>query len=90
MDKENIPEHVAIIMDGNGRWAKSRSLERWEGHKKGVDAVRAALEAAGEIGVKYLTLYAFSIENWKRPRKEIDVLMGLMVDAILAETDNLM
>ena len=90
MDKENIPEHVAIIMDGNGRWAKSRSLERWEGHKKGVDAVRAALEAAGEIGVKYLTLYAFSIENWKRPKKEIDVLMGLMVDAILAETDNLM
>ena len=90
MDKENIPEHVAIIMDGNGRWAKSRGLERWEGHKKGVDAVRAALEAAGEIGVKYLTLYAFSIENWKRPKKEIDVLMGLMVDAILAETDNLM
>ena len=90
MDKENIPKHVAIIMDGNGRWAKSRSLERWEGHKKGVDAVRAALEAAGEIGVKYLTLYAFSIENWKRPKKEIDVLMGLMVDAILAETDNLM
>ena len=90
MDKENIPEHVAIIMDGNGRWAKSRSLERWEGHKKGVDAVRAALEAAGEIGVKYLTLCAFSIENWKRPKKEIDVLMGLMVDAILAETDNLM
>ena len=90
MDKENIPEHVAIIMDGNGRWAKSHGLERWEGHKKGVDAVRTAMEAAGEIGVKYLTLYAFSIENWNRPKKEIDVLMGLMVDAILAETDNLM
>ena len=90
MDKENIPEHVAIIMDGNGRWAKSLGLERWEGHKKGVDAVRTTMEAAGEIGVKYLTLYAFSIENWKRPKKEIDVLMGLMVDAILAETDNLM
>ena len=56
MDKENIPEHVAIIMDGNGRWAKSHGLERWEGHKKGVDAVRTAMEAAGEIGVKYLTL----------------------------------
>ena len=80
MDKENIPEHVAIIMDGNGRWAKSLGLERWEGHKKGVDAVRTAMEAAGEIGVKYLTLYAFSIENWKRPKKEIDVLMGLMVE----------
>ena len=76
MDKENIPEHVAIIMDGNGRWAQSRGLERWEGHKKGVDAVRAALEAAGEIGVKYFTLYAFSIENWKRPKKEIDGVDG--------------
>ncbi len=90
MNVENVPGHVAIIMDGNGRWAKSRGLERWEGHKKGVDAVREAMEAAGEIGVKYLTLYAFSIENWNRPRKEIDVLMELMVDAILTETDNLM
>lgn len=90
MDVENIPEHVAIIMDGNGRWAKSRGLERWEGHKKGVDAVRTVMEAAGEIGVKYLTLYAFSIENWNRPKEEVDVLMGLMMDAILAETDNLM
>lgn len=90
MNIENVPGHVAIIMDGNGRWAKSRGLERWEGHKKGVDAVREAMEAAGEIGVKYLTLYAFSIENWNRPRKEIDVLMELMVDAILTETDNLM
>ena len=90
MNVENVPEHVAIIMDGNGRWAKSRGLERWEGHKKGVDAVRTVMEAAGEIGVKYLTLYAFSIENWNRPKEEVDVLMGLMVDAILAETDNLM
>ena len=90
MNVENVPEHVAIIMDGNGRWAKSRGLERWEGHKKGVDAVRTVMEAAGEIGVKYLTLYAFSIENWNRPKEEVGVLMGLMVDAILAETDNLM
>lgn len=90
MNVENVPEHVAIIMDGNGRWAKSQGLERWEGHKRGVEAVRTAMEAAGEFGVKYLTLYAFSIENWNRPKEEIDVLMGLMVDAIIAETDNLM
>ena len=74
-------------MDGNGRWAKSHGLERWEGHKRVGSRNNGA---AGEIGVKYLTLYAFSIENWNRPKKEIDVLMGLMVDAILAETDNLM
>lgn len=90
MSRENIPEHVAIIMDGNGRWAKQRGLERWEGHKEGVEAVRRVLEAAGNAGVKYLTLYAFSIENWNRPKEEVDVLMGLMVDAIVAETDNLM
>lgn len=90
MDKENIPEHVAIIMDGNGRWAKQRGLERWEGHKEGVETVRRVIDAAGHAGVKYLTLYAFSIENWNRPKEEVDVLMGLMVDAIVAETDNLM
>lgn len=90
MSRENIPEHVAIIMDGNGRWAKQRGLERWEGHKEGVEAVRRVLEAAGNARVKYLTLYAFSIENWNRPKEEVDVLMGLMVDAIVAETDNLM
>ena len=90
MMKENIPEHVAIIMDGNGRWAKQRGLERWEGHKEGVEAVRRVIDAAGHAGIKYLTLYAFSMENWNRPKKEVDVLMGLMVDAIVAETDNLM
>ena len=88
--KENIPEHVAIIMDGNGRWAKQRGLERWEGHKEGVETVRRVIDAAGNAGIKYLTLYAFSMENWNRPKEEVDVLMGLMVDAIVAETDNLM
>ncbi len=90
MSKENIPEHVAIIMDGNGRWAKQRGLERWEGHKEGVETVRRVIDAAGNAGIKYLTLYAFSMENWNRPKEEVDVLMGLMVDAIVAETDNLM
>lgn len=85
-----MPTHVAIIMDGNGRWAQSRGLERWEGHKHGVDTVRDIVRASGEIGLKYLTLYTFSIENWNRPQKEIDVLMELMVNAIVAETDNLM
>jgi undecaprenyl diphosphate synthase len=85
-----VPRHVAIIMDGNGRWAKARGLERWQGHKEGVETVRRVLEASGEIGVEYLTLYTFSIENWLRPGEEVSVLMGLMVDAILAETDNLM
>ena len=82
--------HVAIIMDGNGRWAKAQGKPRTAGHLVGADNVRTIAIAASEMGVKYLTLYAFSIENWKRPKKEIDVLMGLMVDAILAETDNLM
>ena len=68
MSRENIPEHVAIIMDGNGRWAKQRGLERWEGHKEGVEAVRRVLEAAGNAGVKYLTLYAFSIEIGRKRR----------------------
>ena len=90
MSDEQVPTHVAIIMDGNGRWAKSRGLERWEGHRAGVDAVKRTVRACGEAGVRYLTLYTFSIENWNRPREEVDVLMGLMVDAIIAETDELM
>ena len=79
MSDEQVPTHVAIIMDGNGRWAKSRGLERWEGHRAGVDAVKRTVRACGEAGVRYLTLYTFSIENWNRPREEVDVLMGLMV-----------
>lgn len=73
-----VPEHVAIIMDGNGRWAKQRGLPRLEGHRRGAKAVRATLTAAFEAGVKYLTLYAFSVENWKRPQDEVGGLMGLL------------
>lgn len=70
-----MPTHVAIIMDGNGRWAKQRHLPRVEGHRNGVESVRAVVRAAGEVGVKYLTLYAFSVENWNRPKDEVDTLM---------------
>jgi undecaprenyl diphosphate synthase len=73
--KASIPAHVAIIMDGNGRWAKQRHLPRVEGHRNGVESVRAIVRAAGEVGVKYLTLYAFSVENWNRPKEEVDTLM---------------
>ena len=75
-----LPEHIAIIMDGNGRWAEQRGLDRVYGHKQGVDTVKSVVEASGEIGLKYLTLYTFSIENWNRPRAEVDALMGLMTD----------
>jgi len=70
-----LPTHVAIIMDGNGRWAKQRGLPRVEGHRHGVESVRAILRACGEVGIKYLTLYAFSVENWNRPKAEVDTLM---------------
>jgi undecaprenyl diphosphate synthase len=71
----NLPTHVAIIMDGNGRWAKARMLPRVEGHRNGVESVRATVRACGELGIKYLTLYAFSVENWNRPKDEVDTLM---------------
>lgn len=89
INKENIPKHVAIIMDGNGRWAKKRGLGRIFGHRNGVGAVRAAVEAAGEVGVSYLTLYAFSTENWERPTAEVEGLLSLLVDAIVKETPEL-
>jgi len=89
-DFERIPEHVAIIMDGNGRWAEEHGKERVFGHQNGVEAVRSAIEGAGEAGVKFLTLYAFSTENWKRPKEEVDALMGLLVKAIQNELSNLM
>jgi len=73
-----LPRHIAIIMDGNGRWAKARGLPRIAGHRRGADAVRRTLEAAGELGVPYLTLFGFSSENWKRPHDEVDDLMGLL------------
>ena len=82
INKERIPQHVAVIMDGNGRWAKSKGEDRIFGHQNGVDSVDKISEAAGEIGVKYLTLYAFSTENWSRPEAEINALMDLLVDAI--------
>lgn len=87
--KEKIPRHIAIIMDGNGRWAAQFGNERSFGHEHGVEAVRSVVEGAGEIGIEYLTLYAFSTENWARPKEEIDALMGLLVQSISDETDEL-
>ena len=87
---EKIPQHVSIIMDGNGRWAKARGLERVKGHMEGVESVRACLEAAAEDGIKYLSLYAFSEENWNRPQDEVTALMGLMMKAMKKELSSLM
>jgi undecaprenyl diphosphate synthase len=89
IDKKNVPQHVAIIMDGNGRWAKKQGEDRVFGHHEGVNSVREIVEACGEIGVKYLTLYAFSTENWNRPKEEVDALMELLVATISMETPNL-
>jgi undecaprenyl diphosphate synthase len=89
IDQNRIPKHVAIIMDGNGRWAKQKGEMRIFGHTSGVDSVREALTAAGEIGVEYLTLYAFSTENWNRPKEEIAALMDLLVQSIYNEVDEL-
>ena len=85
----NVPVHVSMIMDGNGRWAKERGKERVYGHFEGVESVRACVEAAVENGVRYLSLYAFSEENWNRPQEEVQTLMGLMVKAMAAEMDKL-
>ena len=90
MEKDSrIPTHVSIIMDGNGRWAREHGHERIYGHKKGVETVRRITEAAAEAGVRYLCLYAFSDENWGRPKQEVDYLMHLMMDAISAEVEAL-
>jgi len=85
----NIPAHIAVIMDGNGRWAQHRGLPRIAGHNEGVESVRDTVEACGQLGVKYLTLYAFSIENWKRPDDEVSLLMRLLMRALRDETDKL-
>ena len=91
MENENrIPVHVSIIMDGNGRWAREQGHERIFGHKKGVETMRVVAEAAAEAGVKYLSLYAFSEENWGRPKEEVDFLMHLMMDSIASEVEMLM
>lgn len=87
--KGNLPVHIAIIMDGNGRWAKQRGLPRVAGHKQGVETVRRIVEACGELGIKYLTLYTFSTENWKRPKDEITTLMRLLLQSLRKELDEL-
>jgi len=89
LKKNCIPSHVAVIMDGNGRWAELHGNDRIYGHRQGVDAVRSIVEGAGEVGIKYLTLYAFSTENWERPKEEVNALMSLLVDAIVQEIENL-
>ena len=89
INKENIPKHVAIIMDGNGRWAKQKGKLRIYGHKNGVKAVQATIEGAARVGIKYITLYAFSKENWNRPKFEVNALMELLVDTIQKEINTL-
>jgi undecaprenyl diphosphate synthase len=90
IDKTRLPSHIAIIMDGNGRWAKKKGLMRVFGHENGVKAVREACESCAELGVSYLTLYAFSTENWNRPHSEVNALMTLLVKTIKAETPTLL
>lgn len=89
IDKTHLPEHVAVIMDGNGRWAKQQGKPRVFGHRNGVKAVRNTAEAAAELGIQWLTLYAFSKENWRRPKKEVGALMGLLVDTLGKEVKTL-
>jgi len=89
IDISNLPKHIAVIMDGNGRWAKERGYDRIFGHQNGVTSVREITEAAAEIGIAYLTLYAFSTENWSRPQPEVDALMELLIDTIEKETPTL-
>jgi undecaprenyl diphosphate synthase len=89
INRSNIPQHVAIIMDGNGRWAKQQGEDRIFGHHEGVNSVREIVEAAAELGIKYLTVYAFSTENWNRPKEEVDALMELLVATISIETPQL-
>lgn len=89
ISKDNLPKHIAIIMDGNGRWAKNKFLPRTAGHISGVERVRDVIEASIEIGISYITLYAFSTENWKRPKKEVDTLMDLLMKYLKKETKSL-
>jgi len=89
IDPARLPRHVAIIMDGNGRWARSRRLPRVAGHRAGIDAVRDTVESSARLGLEVLTLYAFSLENWKRPRTEVDTLMGLLQEYLRKELQTL-
>jgi undecaprenyl diphosphate synthase len=90
VSRDNLPGHIAIIMDGNGRWAKQRGLPRVMGHREGVKSVRTIVEACGELGIKTLTLYTFSTENWRRPKEEVSALMKLLLKTIRREIDDLM
>jgi undecaprenyl diphosphate synthase len=87
--KASLPKHVAVIMDGNGRWAKQHGLPRVEGHRRGADSAREIIRTAGELGIKYLTLYAFSAENWNRPKDEVDALMKYLIHYLKTETPEL-
>lgn len=87
--KATLPQHVAVIMDGNGRWARQRHLPRVEGHRQGAESARVIIRVAGELGIKYLTLYAFSAENWNRPKEEVDALMKYLVQYLKSETPDL-
>lgn len=90
IDFNNLPNHIAVIMDGNGRWARKKGAARIFGHRNAIQAVTDVTEACGELGVKYLTLYAFSTENWGRPKEEVDALMELLVNTLKKELSNLM
>ena len=89
IDQSRLPSHIAVIMDGNGRWARKQGKIRVFGHQHGVEAVREVSEGCAELGIKYLTLYAFSTENWNRPKLEVDALMSLLVKTIKKETPTL-
>ena len=89
IDKSALPAHIAIIMDGNGRWARKRGLPRVAGHRAGINAVREVIEASAELGIKVLTLYAFSVENWKRPQTEVSTLMQLLKEYLNKELENI-
>lgn len=89
LDPARVPAHIAVIMDGNGRWAKKRALNRLRGHKAGIEAVRETIRCASDVGVRYLTIYSFSTENWKRPQDEVVGLMDLFAKTMLAEVDGL-
>lgn len=89
IDLGNLPGHIAIIMDGNGRWAKKRFLPRSAGHKEGIERVKEIVKSSGDLGIKYLTLYAFSTENWSRPKDEVDTLMKLLVEYLKKELETL-
>ena len=89
IDEKNIPQHVAIIMDGNGRWAKKRNMPRTMGHKAGVETIRRIVKEADRLGIKFITLYAFSTENWKRPKDEVSALMNLIVEYLKRELDEM-